>query len=114
MTVRSHCVRTSHSRFRLCLLGPSRLWRLVLGRGGAISGRMHHGAAAPAGITGIQSAEGCSASCRIVLVAETNSRLVACTAPVFRLRSKRGKLLLETSSRRRWPFLKTLLVAHRS
>ena len=34
-------------------------------------------AAPPAGITGTKSAEGCSASCRIVLVAETNSRLVA-------------------------------------
>jgi len=28
-----------------------------------------------------------------------NSLLVAWSAPVFRLRSKRGKLLLETSSR---------------
>src|SRR5215469_5945993 len=70
--------------------------------------------AAPPGITGITSAEGCSVSCRIVFVAETNSRLVACSAPVFKLRSNRGKLLLETSSRMMCPFLKTLLVAHRS
>src|SRR5260221_13451446 len=79
----------------------------------AISQSIHRGAA-PAGITGSKSAEGCSASCRIVLVAETNSRLVACSAPVFKLRSKRGKLLLETSRRRMWPFLKTLPVAHTS
>jgi hypothetical protein len=37
----------------------------------------HRGALAPAGITGSKSAEGCSASCRIVLVAATNSWLVA-------------------------------------
>jgi hypothetical protein len=54
---------------RTLALGPQRGW--------AISERIHHCAAAPAGITGTQSAEGCSASCRIVLVAETNSRLVA-------------------------------------
>ena len=34
--------------------------------------------------------------------------------PVLRLRSKRGKLLLEISRRNVWPFLKTLLVDQRS
>ena len=34
--------------------------------------------------------------------------------PVFRLRSKRGKLLLETSTRILWPFTHTLLVDQRS
>jgi len=42
-----------------------------------ISQPIHRGAAVPAGITGSKSAEGCSASCRIVLVAEMNSRLAA-------------------------------------
>src|ERR1700730_10874064 len=73
-----------------------------------------HGCAPPPASTGSKSAEGCAASCRIVFLAEIKSRLVACSAPVFRLRSKRGKLLLEASRRSTWPFLKTLLVAHRS
>ena len=40
--------------------------------------------------------------------------LLAAFLPVFRLRSKRGKLLLETSSRILWPLRKTLLVDQRS
>ena len=40
-------------------------------------------------------------------------RPVPSGSPVFGLTSKRGKLLLEMSSRMRWPFLKTLLVGNR-
>ena len=39
---------------------------------------------------------------------------LAANSPVLRLRSKRGKLLLEISRRMRWPARKTLLVAQRS
>jgi len=50
------------------------------------------------------------------LRAPANAHLteVAADSPVFRLRSKRGKLLLEISRRMRWPARKTLLVVQRS
>ena len=51
---------------------------------------------------------------RIVFVAFTNCVSSAALLPVFRLRSKREKLLDDTSSRIRCPFKKTLLVDHRS
>src|SRR5713226_2990364 len=60
------------------------------------------------------SAEGCALSWKIMFVAFTMRVARACSSPVFRLRSKRGKLLLETSSRSLCPARKTLLVAHRS
>src|ERR1051326_1922177 len=74
------------------------------------------------GTRGKINADGCSASCRMILVAETKpapsfaySTLFEGKAnPVFRFRSNRGKLLLEISSRNTCPFLKTLLVAHKS
>src|SRR5450631_4525204 len=66
------------------------------------------------GTTGRTRAEGCAASCRMVLVALAHLAEVAAGSPVFRLRSKRGKLLLEISRRRRCPARKTLLVAQRS
>src|SRR5580692_4085720 len=66
------------------------------------------------GITGSISAEGCCTSWRIVLVAATEVRPNLISSPVLRLRSKRGKLLLEISRRSEWPRRKTLLVAHRS
>ena len=47
-------------------------------------------------------------------MAETEVRAYLIGSPVFRLRSKRGKLLLEISRRNVWPFRKTLLVAQRS
>src|SRR5690348_13556426 len=66
---------------------------------------------------GSTSADGCSTSCSTTLVALTNVLGASLdftyrTAPLFRLRSKRGKLLLDTSSRSTCPFLNTLLVAH--
>src|ERR1043166_6553569 len=63
------------------------------------------------GMMGSTSVEGCCASCRIVLVAETKLWANFISSPVFRLRSKRGKLLLEISRRNVCPFRKTLLVA---
>src|SRR6185503_5249496 len=68
---------------------------------------------------GSTSADGCSASCSTTLVALTNVLGASLdftyrSAPLFRLRSKRGKLLLDTSSRNTCPFLNTLLVAHMS
>ena len=48
----------------------------------------------------------------MVLAAFTKAALVLADLPVFRLRSKRGKLLLLTSRRMRCPFKKTLLVDH--
>src|SRR5262252_2115943 len=50
----------------------------------------------------------------MVFVAIVDLAEFAADSPVFRFRSKRGKLLLEISKRIRWPVLKTLLVAHRS
>jgi len=47
----------------------------------------------------------------MVLVAGSIFVDVAWSSPVLRLRSKRGKLLLEISRRSRWPARKTLLVA---
>jgi len=47
-------------------------------------------------------------------VAVTILAEVAADSPVFRLRSKRGKLLLEISRRMRWRVRNTLLVAQRS
>src|SRR5205809_5049772 len=69
--------------------------------------------------TGSTSADGCSASCNTTFVALTNAEPESVDlryrgAPVFKFRSNRGKLLLETSSRSTCPFLKTLLVAHMS
>ncbi len=58
------------------------------------------------GTTGRMRALGCDASCTMVLVAFTKAESVLASLPVFRLRSKRGKLLLLTSSRIRWPFQK--------
>src|SRR5690242_20688929 len=51
--------------------------------------------------TGKISALGCLVSCTTVLVAFTNEALSAAFSPVLRFRSKRGKLLDETSSRMR-------------
>src|ERR1035441_9201614 len=56
---------------------------------------------------------GYSLSWRMVLVALTNWLSVAADLPVLRLRSKRGKLLEETSTRMMWPLRNTLLVDHR-
>ena len=53
-------------------------------------------------------------SWKMVFVAVTQVAESAARSQVLRLRSKRGKLLLESSSRRRWPVRKTLLVAQRS
>ena len=66
------------------------------------------------GTTGRISAEGCAASWYTVCWALTRRVDADRGSPVFGLRSKRGKLLLETYRRRRWPALKTLLVAQRS
>src|SRR5215469_18264398 len=66
------------------------------------------------GTTGSISAEGWVLSWKMVFVAVTHVAECAPSSPVLRLRSKRGKLLLETSSRSRWPVRKTLLVAQRS
>jgi hypothetical protein len=49
--------------------------------------------------SGSTSADGCSASCTIVFVADTKRFAPTFSSPVFMLRSKRGKLLLDTSSR---------------
>ena len=66
------------------------------------------------GTTGSIRAEGWVLSWKMVFVAVTHLAEFDAGSPVFRLRSKRGKLLLETSRRMMWPFRKTLLVAHRS
>ena len=58
--------------------------------------------------------DGWAESCRMVWRVGLNSVSAAMTPPVLVLRSKRGKLLLETSSRTLCPALNTLLVAHRS
>src|SRR5947207_10253053 len=67
-----------------------------------------------AGITGSTRAEGCCASCRMVLLALTKVCANLMSSPVLKLRSKRGKLLLEISTRSEWPRKNTLLVAQRS
>src|SRR5580658_4073517 len=64
------------------------------------------------GTTGKTSALGWALSCRMVFVAFTIVVSVLASLPVFRLRSKRGKLLLLTSRRIMWPFKNTLLVDH--
>ena len=51
------------------------------------------------GTTGSSSRDGCDWSCRIVCVALTTVASRPKTPPVLGLRSKRGKLLLETSRR---------------
>src|SRR6516225_9865111 len=66
------------------------------------------------GTTGRIRAEGWVLSWKMVFVAVTHAAEFAASSPVLRLRSNRGKLLLESSSRRRWPARKTLLVAPRS
>src|SRR5215467_1595382 len=53
------------------------------------------------GTTGSIRAEGWVLSWRMVFVAVTHFAEFAAGSPVLRLRSKRGKLLLESSSRRR-------------
>ena len=53
------------------------------------------------GTTGSIRAEGWVLSWRMVFVAVTHLAEFAAGSPVLRLRSKRGKLLLESSSRRR-------------
>ena len=58
--------------------------------------------------------EGCWASCRIVCNATLKLASWAMILPALVLRSKRGELLLEISSRILCPALKTLLVTHRS
>src|SRR5262249_26543785 len=60
--------------------------------------------------TGSISAEGRVRSCQTVCAAFSSLVSVPRGPPVFGFRSKRGKLLLETSRRMRWPFKKTLLV----
>ena len=67
-----------------------------------------------AGATGKINALECAPSSRIVFVAFTKCESWAPLLPVFKLRSKRGKLLDDTSSRIRWPFKNTLLVDQRS
>ena len=54
--------------------------------------------------------EGCSASWWIVFTAVITRRLSLSGSPVFGFTSKRGKLLLEMSTRMRCPCLNTLLV----
>src|SRR5262245_35983726 len=73
---------------------------LQLRRGARQARAARVGAAGPRGVltplqgtTGSRSVEGCSRSCRTVLVAFSMRRATACSSPVFRLRSKRGKLL---------------------
>src|SRR5579862_210012 len=51
------------------------------------------------GKTGKTKAEGCLASCRMVLAAFTIRIPLLCSSPVFKFRSKRGKFELEISSR---------------
>src|SRR5438445_13144831 len=58
--------------------------------------------------------EGYCALCRMVCNAGLSSVPSAIRFPVLGFRSKRGKLLLETSTLIRCPALKTLLVVHRS
>ena len=58
--------------------------------------------------------EGCAAEWCTVCRAETNEPSSPIVPPVFILRSKRGKLLEEISTRMLCPFLKTLAVAQRS
>src|SRR2546427_11739730 len=58
--------------------------------------------------------EGYGALCKIVCNAGLSSAGSAIRFPVLGFRSKRGKLLLDTSILIRCPALKTLLVAHRS
>src|ERR1700756_3665197 len=67
-----------------------------------------------AGMTGSIRADGCWESCKMVLAAETKCRADLISSPVFRLRSNRGKLLLEISRRSECPRRNTLLVPHRS
>ena len=55
------------------------------------------------GTTGRISRDGCCASCRIACAARRTAPSSPNTPPVLGLRSKRGKLLLEISSRMRWP-----------
>ena len=50
----------------------------------------------------------------MTLVALTMRVLLSGSSPVFRFRSKWGKLLLETSKRSLWPVRKTLEVDQRS
>ena len=66
------------------------------------------------GMRGRVTWEGYSASWKIVCRAGTSRVSDPMGPPVLALRSNRGKLLLETSSRIRCPFLNTLLVAQRS
>jgi hypothetical protein len=58
--------------------------------------------------------EGYCELCRMVCNAGLSSASSAIRFPVLVFRSKRGKLLLDTSTLIRCPALKTLLVAHRS
>jgi len=57
---------------------------------------------------------GWAASWYTVFVALVKVTSVDAGLPVLRLRSKRGKLLEETSRRMMWPLRKTLLVDQRS
>src|SRR5258707_8519010 len=66
------------------------------------------------GTIGKINAEGRLWSWKITFVAEINCCPDSGCSAVFRLRSNRGKLLLEISRRRAWPLRKTLLVDHRS
>ena len=66
------------------------------------------------GITGNVRCEACSGPWRTVCSATTISASMPGRCPVFRFRSKRGKLLLDTSTRSLCPALKTLAVSHRS
>src|SRR3954466_4026451 len=63
-----------------------------------------------AGTIGRISADGCSASWRILFVAGTCREALPFSSPVLRFRSNRGKLLLDTSSRSTCPLRNTLLV----
>ena len=78
------------------------------------TGRRPAASGASGGTTGRISRDGCAASCRMVCSAFCTAASSPKTPPVFGLRSKRGKLLLDTSSRMRWPALKRFDVAPRS
>jgi hypothetical protein len=68
----------------------------------------------PAGMIGRMRREGYSRLCLTVCFAEMKFTSDAILFPVFGLRSKRGKLLLEISSLMRCPVKNTMLVGRES
>src|SRR5690349_11834577 len=99
---------------------PGAPLRTGLGKGERATRNAHLPPIAPpmgrqeAGMTGKTRRDGYADEWKIVCKALTISGERPGSSPVFGLRSKRGKLLEETSRRMRCPARKVLLVAQRS